>query len=432
MGKKYLTRKRKYVLAALSMALVLALVLQMAGTTARAADAIDLSKECTLTVQTAGDEAYREDLRGAKVVLDVYKVAEAEKIQGVDSYTYKLLPPFEDLFESLGKSEEDKLEFTSEDWRRLSLAAGEIAFGWKLEENGTKPGGLESALIDKALPLCTDPQMESSVDKFEIGIQNSMNDSEPLACGLYLVVARGSDLGEDYAERVTMKFKVKEKNGETEEEVVKEEEVLVSSANSSTYRYHFMPELISIPGKPEDENVVGDHNTANPGEWIYNMAATLKPEREQRFGSLNIVKTLSSYETAEGVQEPVTFVFSIEARMGDDPAFENNELVYSNVVSVTYTGPGRGEPVTLDRIPAGARVKVTEVYSGSSYTAEYDSVDGIVIAADTVAEAEFTNVYNGRNRKGYGINNHFSYEEGEDGNGWSWEHSDWTWGPWEE
>lgn len=411
MGKKYFTRKGKYALAALSLLLVLALALQMAGATA-AAQAVDLSRECTLTVQTAGDEEVRVDLRGADIVLDVYKVADAVKIPGVDSYTYEMVEPFTGLSVS-----ED---ITGDGWRELSQLAGEIAFGGLVDGAGVLEGW------QKPEPVATVPA-EAGSDEIEIGVAGS--NTETLDCGLYLIVARGGDLKEgEYADRIKMKDTVENENGE---KVEVEEDVLVSKARTSVYEYYFLPELVSLPGKMvEDENgeKIPATNTADSGEWTYDMAVTLKPDREYRFGSLEIVKTLSDYETAAGMKEPVTFVFSIEARMGEDAVFENNELVYSNVVSVTFTDPGQ-KSALVERLPAGARVRVTEVYSGSSYEPVTPAeVTGLTVEANAVVQAEFTNTYNHRNRSGYGINNKFTYN----GNGWDLEQDEWNWGSWVE
>lgn len=414
MGKKYFTRKRKYVLAALSMVMVLALVLQMAGTTAAAA--IDLTSECTLTVQTAGDgvhsdgKSIREDLRTANIVLDVYKVADAVKVQGVDSYRYEFVAPFQ------GLTVEDTI--TSEGWRALSQQAAEIAFGY-LVDGGQMAEGLQ--LVASEVPA------GENSDEIEIGVAGSDNNTSPLECGLYLIVARGKDLKTDYADRVQMENTVTDEEGNPAEVT---EEVLVSKARTLNYEYYFAPELVSLPGKTVvDEN--GEKipvYTTDQGEWEYNVAVTLKPEFVYRFGSLQIVKNLVSYETAVGMKEPVTFVFQVDAVWGDQENFDDNELVYSNVVSITFTDPGRKESAVLERIPAGARVRVTEVYSGSSYEVENPVVEGLTITANDVVQAEFTNTYNRKNRSGYGINNEFTYN----GNGWDWESDNWNWGPWVE
>ena len=99
--------------------------------------------------------------------------------------------------------------------------------------------------------------------------------------------------------------------------------------------------------------------------------------------------------------------------------------MYSEVVSTTHEGAG-SETVTLDKIPAGLDVTVTEVYSGASYTIVGSDSDSAFIWSDPAVEAgageeasvTFTNRYDGGNRGGYGVTNHFD----SDGNGgWRWD-----------
>ena len=109
--------------------------------------------------------------------------------------------------------------------------------------------------------------------------------------------------------------------------------------------------------------------------------------------------------------------------------------------SLTFNAAGSNEndPLTLDHIPAGLNITVTEVYSGASYRIEPEGSDTqtTVILSDEAIEAakaagaegvheatvSFTNVYNGGNRSGYGVTNQF-VSDGEDSSGkrkWTWE-----------
>ena len=138
---------------------------------------------------------------------------------------------------------------------------------------------------------------------------------ENLKCGLYLVIARGAGM-EAY----------------TTENAGEEGEALLGTlADSEHYRYTFLPVLVSIPGKEGAGEALGG-NTADAGPWLYQMEVLLKSSRQDRYGSLEIVKTLQSYET----KEPATFVFSVEA-------VKDGEVVYSNVVSFTFEEAGQKE-----------------------------------------------------------------------------------------
>ncbi|MGC4018054.1 MAG: DUF5979 domain-containing protein [Muricomes sp.] len=141
------------------------------------------------------------------------------------------------------------------------------------------------------------------------------------------------------------------------------------------------------------------------------MAAGLKPGREPLYGDLRIRKTLASYDTS---LKDVTFVFRIEG-------VRDGENVYSNVVSITHSAAGTKEAL-VKRIPAGAKVTVTEIYSGGSYELVSDPTQTAEILAEGMdgapATVDFTNDYNEKLVPGYGVTNHFDYDEN---NGWSWE-----------
>lgn len=171
---------------------------------------------------------------------------------------------------------------------------------------------------------------------------------------------------------------------------------LSENARTEYYEYTFQPSLVTLPG-PQDES-----------GWTYDAAAVLKPERNPRYGSLRVVKTLDSYNESLG---PVTFVFQIE---GTDDA---GQVVYSNVVATTHSSAGV-ESAVAEHIPAGTHVTVTEVYSGASYELTSSGTDMGVIAADEELSMEFSNTYNEELVPGYGAVNHFEYDEN---SGWQWE-----------
>lgn len=320
--------------------------------------------DCALTVYPVDpdkeeEDGFGEDLADAGVVLDLYQVADAVKVQGYDSYTYKMTPGFD-----LTVPEHPEKGA----WEKLAQEAAEDAL-----------------------------QGEAPVEPVKSGI--AAGTKTDLKAGLYLVIARGGSLTEkkDYLEEI------KQEDGDAGEETTK----LVTLAHSGRYTYRFAPQLVSLPTKEADGD--GTVNTANPGDWIYDLAMNLKPEQAPRFGSVEIIKTLSSYETEEGIQEPVTCVFEITAVL-------DGEVVYSGVESITFTAAGQ-ESVIVDRIPAGAEVTVREVYSGSGYELTVPGDRTGIVAADEVVEAMFINRYKGDQNKGHGIKNRFVYDE----NGtWQW------------
>lgn len=207
---------------------------------------------------------------------------------------------------------------------------------------------------------------------------------------MYLVIARGSEIA-DYVTKAV------DETGS---------EKLATIAWSDEYVYTYLPELISLPGK---EAVDGTISTANPGDWLYDASATLKPSQSLRFGSLEIVKTLTSYETSG----PADFVFQVEAYKDETKA----EVVYSNVVRLSFTGAGSQSTVLADVIPVGAYVEVTEVYSGASYSLVGEATATAVIQAAETAQVSFTNEYNSSGNHGGAVTNRFDYSSE---SGWGW------------
>ncbi len=179
--------------------------------------------------------------------------------------------------------------------------------------------------------------------------------------------------------------------------------VMVEPVEATVYSYTFAPYLVALPGNSYAET--------GSDEWEYDVEARLKPDRADLYGTLTIEKTLDSYNATLG---GASFVFRIEA-------VKENKKVYSDVVSLTFDGAG-SKSITLEAIPAGAEVTVTEVYSGAGYQAVSASTQQVQIVASGAAQAQakaaFRNTYDGRLNSGSGIVNHFTHEE--DGT-WNWQ-----------
>lgn len=173
--------------------------------------------------------------------------------------------------------------------------------------------------------------------------------------------------------------------------------VVAEAVQSEEYTYDFIPYLLALP----------NHYYATVGDdaWVYDVDTELKPEQQECFGSLIIDKTLTSYNATLGGAE---FVFQVEA-------VKDGKNVYSNVVSLSFDGTGT-KSVQIDRLPAGAQVTVTEVYSGSSYQAATSTEQSAVILAQgregSPARVSFENEYDGHPKGGSSILNHFKYNGG--------------------
>lgn len=229
--------------------LVFALVLITPGW--RAAEVVDLDKDCAITLDAGADQI--KELTDANVVLDVYKVADAVAVEGYDTYDYALLTPY------------DAIELPS--------AQERDANSW-------------SAFAQELAQIALNPENEP----FEEGVSLSEMPITPLETGLYLVIARGADV-EDYVSSA------KAEDGK---------ETIVTVAYNNQYEYGFSPMLVSLPTKDADEE--GIINTGNAGEWLYEMPLVFKPDRTERKASLEIIKNLTSYVSGK----PATFVFQVE------------------------------------------------------------------------------------------------------------------------
>ena len=179
--------------------------------------------------------------------------------------------------------------------------------------------------------------------------------------------------------------------------------------SDSTRKYVFTPYLTALPSSDYTQTGAGSD------DWQYDRTIYLKGEAQPQFGKLTINKTLQNYNATLGL---TTSVFEIVGKDAQD------NVVYTNVASVTHDGAGE-QSVTLENIPAGIIVTVTEVYAGASYEIVGENVQTTTIVSDAAvglekpaASAAFTNRYNGGNDSGYGLMNEF--KAGDKEGVWEW------------
>ena len=174
------------------------------------------------------------------------------------------------------------------------------------------------------------------------------------------------------------------------------------------YTYTFTPYLISLPTNNYYNN---DHTN---DEWIYNLtgsnAVGLKTEQHVRYGNLVINKELVDHNDTFG--DEATFVFQIDIEKPDGKK-------ETRIEELTFNAAG-SDSVTIEKIPAGSHVTVTEVYSGASYElASAKSQETDIIANPEKetevefkpAEVSFINKHDGRTNGGYGVRNNFKLDE---------------------
>lgn len=178
--------------------------------------------------------------------------------------------------------------------------------------------------------------------------------------------------------------------------------VLAEDVTTEQYIYSFTPYLVSLPGNDYEPGGTDD-------AWNYDVTVGLKPGRENRYGDLVIQKSLTTFNQSLG---EAVFIFQIEA--------EKDGIVYSDVQSIVFDGTGEQSITIEGKIPVGAVVTVTEVYSGASYKGTSASPQPATIVAtddeDTPASVTFTNEYDDRLNGGTGVVNHFENTALEDEN----------------
>lgn len=178
------------------------------------------------------------------------------------------------------------------------------------------------------------------------------------------------------------------------------------------YTYTFTPYLVSLP----TNNYYSGNGASD--DWIYdltkeyNSAVGLKPEQHVRYGNLVINKELVDHNATFG--NNATFVFQIDITTLD-------KKKETRIEELTFSAAG-SHSVTIEKIPAGYHVKVTEVYSGASYElASAKSQETDIIANPEKetevefrpAEVSFINKHDGRTNGGYGVKNNFKLDENE-------------------
>ena len=176
------------------------------------------------------------------------------------------------------------------------------------------------------------------------------------------------------------------------------------------YTYTFTPYLVSLP----TNNYYSGNGASD--DWIYdltkehNSAVGLKTEQHVRYGNLVINKELVDHNTTFG--DEATFVFQIDIKKPDGKKETRIEELTFNVAG--------SDSVTIEKIPAGSHVTVTEVYSGASYElASAKSQETDIIANPEKetevefkpAEVSFINKHDGRTNGGYGVKNNFKLDE---------------------
>lgn len=323
-----------------------------------AAEGINLNKPCSITI-SAADGPGSEDMKSD--FQDMMIPVELYRVASVDvtGQNYEANEAFQSIKEDLKAISSDT---TADDWMNMAKKAA-------APENLAEAKKLDTA--DQH--LCWGTKMAGGTASFS-----------GLTPGMYLLVP--------------------------------------AEAYNSDYSvlYQFTPYLTALPSS--DYTLSGGES--NNDAWNYDTIIGLKPKAVPQTGSLRIVKTLESYNET---LEKASFSFRIQG-------FDGNEEVYNNVASITCPGEDGSykQEIVISGFPTGLRMIVTEEYTGASYELVSGGMVHDIIVSDAaagsdpgrwpMAEAQFVNRYNGGNRGGYGVTNHFDYagETADGGNVWEW------------
>lgn len=363
---------------------------------------IDLDRDCSLTV-SPGNMMLEEDLAGANVVIDLYRVADAIPVQGFDTYDWQVNEPFANGGIAISK------DIDSSGWRELANKAADIVLG-EAPEGQTEWDPSNSI---KAIPAGIRVMDGSPNTKIE-----------PLEPGLYLIIAHGSDIAE-YATTDTSAAPAAGSTGSTAETAAAVEGT-VTIAHSRHYLYKFSPELISIPARTMDSTQPS--NTADREGWYYDAAAMLKPSQSLRLGNLEISKELLDYarreKTTDGetrqIKDPATVVFDVSVYSSEeeyDPARPGENRIYHNNVAVVFDSYGE-KTVLIENLPVYSYAVVEEVYAGQAYTTE-DTIKTETIQANETVTVSFKDEFDDTHGGGGSVTNKFTYKAGQ--SKWGWE-----------
>jgi hypothetical protein len=167
--------------------------------------------------------------------------------------------------------------------------------------------------------------------------------------------------------------------------------VLVDPVDTDEYEYTAAPFLIAVPGNDYGTKNAATNETITDDTWRYEVESNIKFGYKDLLGNLSIDKTLSRYNDSLGT---ATFVYEVKA-VKDYRAVggEEEKTVYNNVVAIDFSAAG-SQSTVISGIPAGAKVTVTEVYSGASYSVKEEASQTETILADKTVDVSFTNDYN--------------------------------------
>lgn len=313
-----------------------------APTAATPREPLDWDKQLQATLQLKlpenllTDEVDRDFLE-RNLQVDIYKIADAVPVDGYDIYAYK-------MNDQLPNSVKTGIEGFLADHADVWKTASDESFRYVPDRSSGMI--LDDGSVAELAKLATELIFNAPETVPEVGAAE-FSKEHGVDFGLYVVMPHSAIKMEEYQVKVPVKDSRNEYNPAT---------LAIAPHNV----YTFSPQLISVPSLG---GLVTD-TAADGTQWEYNVTAVAKPEEQPRYATLQLTKTLSSYNG------PAVFVFDISAVL-------DGEMVFEKQVAFNFTGAGEQSVTIEGRIPAGSEVTVEEVYSGAAYSFDAYKVDQI-------------------------------------------------------
>lgn len=340
---------------------------------------LEFPKKGSNVIGSTTETLANPDPAQVKIWVDVYKIADAVKKPGYQTYQFSISDQNKALYDAI-----DKLLVNDPNtgWYRADNAgSGTINFYYAPDPNKEDLHGW-SEFVDALARVCLLESNTITPVQGEFG--QPITGLDP---GLYLTVVHGEipqnglilDDGDQYKDEGTApSFAYPEyitaqmlTGANARLERYADGTIctdLAGTAYDEKYVYLFQPQLVSLPGYTVDEQVPDavPNNTAENGTWQPAVTMVTKHEAEPRYVDLQIVKQLPKYLAG---QDSVTFIYQIDYT-------DEKGAARSMTQAISFTGPskdGKETRVIVDRIPLTSKeITVTEIYTG--YTYQFASV----------------------------------------------------------
>ena len=354
--KKWRNRKGAGLLA-----LALTLALALSGTGAfdsQAADAVEVDRDCTLTIDAG----------------ELFSMIE-------DDYDGNGVDP-----ESAPKDQPENVQLVVNLYQIAKVDAGADYYDLN--------SAFSAAVLDDGTLL------KDELEK--VNSQTSAERWQEMADAAKGELEKSDFAGRPFVDPIT----ITEETEEVSFATVKPGLYLVVPAQVETpyYNYYSTAFLVSLPGN--NVKWTEDGVTVGKDEWLYDVTSELKVGHEAKTGEFAISKSLTN---VSGMPDgDATVVFQVDITTLE-------EETERRFVALHFSGAAETKVENITGIPAGSEVVVTEVYAGAGFEladgfSEEWKIDELPASSPSVSGvpvAVFQNQPDGSTTGGSGVTNHF-------------------------